>query len=291
MNNFLHGILPAAVTPFDANGKFNPKVFELLLARFYQANVHGVYLCGQTGEAFTQSVEQRKLVTEAAVACSPAGKAVVVHVGTANTADAVELTRHAARAGAHAVSSLPPPGAYSFAEVAAYYRTLAEASDLPLLVYYFPAASEAITTAEQIKELCAIPNVIGLKFTDYDLFKLSVVKDAGAIVFNGYDQVLVAGMLMGASGGIGTFYNLVPHLFMRVYELSRASRWDEARAVQRRINELIEFSLAYPVFPAVKAMLRWSGLDCGECLAPRRNLTEDESSTLRSRFLQFIEDE
>ena len=279
MENF-YGILPAVVTPFDDGGNFMPGAFERLLECLYGAGVHGIYVCGQTGEGLLQPPSQRKAVAECAVRCSPAGKQVIVHVGAARTSDAVDLARHAAHIGAHAISSLPPAGGYSFTELKSYYTELAAASDLPLLVYYFPQVSTAIQTADQILELCAIPSVIGLKFTDFDLFRLATVKQHGAIVFSGRDEVLVPGLLMGADGGIGSFYNLVPELFLQVYTRARAGDWEGARSVQLRINELIRISLRFPVYAAIKAMLEWSGTDCGRVLPPRRSLTAAEKAEL-----------
>jgi len=194
----LSGIMPAVVTPFDESGAFAPGAFEKLLARLYGAGVDGLYVCGQTGEGLLQSVASRQQAAEAAVRLSPKGKTIIVHVGAHTTDDAVTLARHAAKAGAHAVSSLPPAGAYSFDEIRAYYRTLAAASELPLLVYYFPSVAPALRSTEQMLELCALPNVIGLKFTDSDMFRLWSLKRAGAVVFNGSDEMLVAGLIMGA---------------------------------------------------------------------------------------------
>ena len=77
---------------------------------------------------------------------------------------------------------------------------------------------------------------------------------------------------MGANGGIGTFYNLLPELFVEIYEAATAGRWDDARAAQQRVNALIRITLQFPLFPAVKQMLAWSGLDCGACLPPRGRL-------------------
>ena len=143
-----------------------------------------------------------------------------------------------------------------------------------------PAIAPAIISTSQILELCALPNVVGLKFTDHDLHRLSLIRKSGAVVFNGYDEVLAAGLLMGACGGIGTFYNLVPELFVEVQTLAGAARWEEARATQARINELIELTVRYPCFPAVKTILRWNGVDCGRCLEPRRSLTAEEEQGL-----------
>jgi N-acetylneuraminate lyase len=280
MTNF-EGILPAVVTPFDRDGDFSPKTFERLLGRLYAAGVDGVYVCGQTGEGMLQPVERRKRVAEVALGASPAGKLVIVNTGANNTADALELSRHAARAGAHAVSSLPPVGGYSFAEIRGYYEALAAAVDVPVLGYYFPEICPNLVGAGPLLDLLSIPNLAGFKFTDFDTYTLSVVKESGAIMFNGRDEVLAAGLLMGADGGIGSFYNLVPELFVELWRLARANQWLEARAVQKSINELITLVLRFPLLPAIKAMLGWTGLDCGPCLAPRGALTREQEATLR----------
>ena len=138
MTTDFHGILPAVVTPLNDEGAFCQGTFEALLEALYATGIHGLYVCGQTGEGMMQPVAQRKRVVEAAARCSPPGKQVIVHVGASATAEAIDLARHAAGIGATAVSSLPPVGSYSFAEIRTYYEAVAAASDLPLLVYYFP---------------------------------------------------------------------------------------------------------------------------------------------------------
>jgi N-acetylneuraminate lyase len=277
-----YGIMPAIVTPVDERERFRPKEFAKLTERLYAAGVYGLYVCGQTGEGPQQSVEQRKEVADAAVRLSPRGKTVIIHVGAHSTADALELSRHASQVGAHAISSLPPAGNYSFAEIREYYRVLAAESDVPLLIYYFPSLAPAIKTTDQVLELCGLPNVAGIKFTDSDFFRLWAIRRRGSIVFNGSDEMLVAGLIMGANGGIGSIYNLVPERFVALYEHTIAGRWEEARRLQNDINELIEVILRYPVHASVKAILGWSGIECGKPIAPRRALTEVEGQELQA---------
>ena len=280
----LQGILPAAVTPFDAHERFASATFEALLESLYAAGVDGVYVCGGTGEGLLQTVEQRKLVAEAAVRNSPTGKTVIVHVGSHRTADAVELARHAGRIGASAVSALPPPGNYGFAETRAYYEAIAAAASAPLLVYFFPGSYPGVHTLDQVLDLCTIPNVAGLKYTDFDLYRMRLLKQSGAVVFNGYDEVLAPGLLMGADGGIGTFYNVVPEMFVELYHRARRGDWEGARAAQDSINAIIRIALQFPCFPAVKQMLRWRGIECGECIRPRGGLTPPQAVELRRQL-------
>ena len=288
----IQGILPAAVTPLDRDGRFAPAVFERLLERFYGAGVHGVYVCGTTGEGMLQLRGQRQTIVEAAVASTPRGRHVVVHVGAASLDEALALSSHAAKAGAHAISSLPPlSGQFGFSEVLRYYEALARASDLPLLVYYFPDISQSIASAEQLETLCDLPNVCGVKFTDFDLYRMSVLTRPQRCIFNGRDEVLAAGLLMGADGGIGTFYNLVPELFVQIYTAAADRRWEDARLAQQRANALIRITLGYPLFPAVKQILAWSGLDCGTCLPPRGPLTLEQQRRLQENLAEagFVE--
>jgi len=280
----LRGILPAIVTPIDEHERFQPDAFEQLVARLYGAGVHGLYVCGQTGEGMQLSTPQRKAAAEAAVRLSSPGKIVIVHAGAYTTSEAVELAQHAAAIGAHAVSALPPAGHYSFSEIHEYYRLIAEASEAPLLIYYFPSFSTAIQTIEELETLCRIPNVAGLKFTSADLFRLWAVRQTGATVFNGFDEMLAAGLLMGASGGIGSTYNLLPEHYVRLYGHAQEGRWDEARKQQDLINEFIRVILRFGVNPSLKAILAWTKIDCGKCIAPRRVLTPIEEADLHSQI-------
>ena len=120
----------------------------------------------------------------------------------------------------------------------------------------------------------------GVKFTDFDLFRMSLLRRPERCIFNGRDEVVVSGLLLGADGGIGTFYNLVPELFVQIYTAAVAGRWEEARLAQLRVNVLIRIAMRFPLFPAVKQILAWSGLDCGTCLPPRGPLTLDQQRSL-----------
>ena len=173
------GIFPAVVTPFDSEGRLATASFERLIQRLDGHGVHGVYVCGSTGEGMLQTVAQRKRIAEVAVKCLPADKAVLVHVGAHRLEDATELASHASQIGARGISSLPPHGDYTFAEILDYYRLLASASDLPLFVYHLPELYPAISRLDQLLELCALKNVIGLKLTAVDSVHRLRTQEAG----------------------------------------------------------------------------------------------------------------
>lgn len=280
MSLVLGGILPALVTPLEDDRTLNITALEKLLARVYEASVDGVYVCGSTGEGMLLPAAIRKKVVEVAVRNSPPNKQVVVHVGAWSFTEATELARHAGSSGAAAISALPPQGA-SFAELLEYYRSLATITSLPFLAYYFPAAGSGPLSLSQLEAICALPGVAGVKFTDYDVYTLSLLTRSGSIVFNGRDEVLCAGLLMGAGGGIGSIYNIKPAWFVELYRYARESRWTEARAVQDRINDLIRILLGFPFMPALKQVMAWEGIECGEALPPRLPLTQQQQVDLK----------
>ena len=204
---------------------------------------------------------------------------MVVHVGAWSVEESHQLARHAERNQAAAISCLRPYGS-SFEEMLELYRGLAQATSLPFFAYHFPDQVGGPLSISQLEQVCALPGVAGLKFTDYDLFTLSLLVREGKVVFHGRDEMLAAGFLMGASGGIGSTYNLVPEWFVELWGHARAGRWAEAREVQDRINDLLRVLLSMPHLPALKRALSWQGFECGAALAPRLPLTADQECSL-----------
>lgn len=283
----LGGILPALITPLHADRTLNTKALEKLLERVYGAGVDGVYLCGSTGEGMLLGEAARRVILEIAMRNSPVGKHVVVHVGAWCFEESHSLARHAESVGASAISALPPAGA-SFAELLEHYRALASATSLPFLAYYFPAAMGGSLTLPQLEQICALPGVVGLKFTDYDLFTLSLLVRAGNVMFNGRDEVLAGGLLLGSSGGIGSIYNIAPDLFVELARHARADRWTEARRIQDRINDLIRVLLRFPFMPALKQAMTWEGIESGPALRPRMALSRDQETDLRESLRPLL---
>jgi N-acetylneuraminate lyase len=276
----LTGVFPALVTPLTDDGTVRIAALEALLERVYSANVDGVYVCGSTGEGTLLPAAERKQIVETAVRISPPGKRVIVHVGAWSLEVAEDLARHAERSGAASVSCIRPSGV-THAEMLEWYRVLAEASELPFLAYYFPANTGSPLDVDQLSEICELPGVAGIKYTDYDLYTMSLLAREGYRIFNGRDEVLAAGLLMGACGGIGSIYNLVPEQFVEIYRLALEGKWKEARAVQDRINDLIRVLVRYPFLPALKTVLTWEGIPCGGVVRPRVGLTAGQELELR----------
>ena len=281
------GVYPAAVSPKDDEGRFSASRFESLIDHLYTSDVHGLYLCGNTGEGYLLPVSARKEATEVAVAASKGKGKVIVHVGAPAEEDAVDLAKHAAEAGADAISSLPPyVQGYSFEEVHTHYTRLAFASGLPLFVYYIPVVTHREFSLAEMDQLLSIEGVAGLKFTNHNLYLMEGIMDGGRDphVFNGHDEVFLAGMAMGAQAGIGTYYNIMPKHFVGIYEAALSGDYETGRQLQRDVNRLIRAAQTVRQNGAVHAILRWQGIECGDPIAPARALDDEEEKKLRGEL-------
>ena len=140
-------------------------------------------------------------------------------------------------------------------------------------------------TAEQMVELCQIPNVRGFKYTAYDMYLLEQILSlsGGTLnVFSGPDQLFAPMLTVGVDGAIGTTYNVLPGHFCRLYRAFQDGDVAQARALQSQANRVIDTFIAHGGLPAVKEMMRMIGFDCGHCRRPFRRLSEDEVAALRA---------
>ena len=226
-------ILPALVTPLLPSGQLDEPSTERLINHLYNSGVGGLYVTGSTGEGIYLDFEIRQRLVEIAVSLSKGRGNVIVHVGAVQAAKTIDLAEHAARAGADAVSSIPPfAGGYSWAEVHAFYSELAQHSPLPVIAYYIPGLTGQQRTVEELASLLKIPNIAGYKFTEYNLYtmqRLLARFSPDQIMYNGPDEMLALGLQFGAHGGIGTTYNFMPELIVQIADLCREGRFDRGR--------------------------------------------------------------
>jgi N-acetylneuraminate lyase len=281
----LSGVFPAVVTAFTPGGEFDARAQAAYISRLLERGVKGFYVCGSSGEMPLLSVAERKRVLECVVDTSAGRAAVIAHIGGSSPRDAYELARHAERAGADAVSAVTPYYfKYGYQEILGYYRSFADVTSLPLVVYNIPALSGVSLSVDQLRGLLALDNVCGMKFTSNDFYALERVRSdyPEKILYNGYDEMLLCGLAMGADGGIGTTYNVIPEKIQRLYALAKASDLAGARAVQREVNTVVEALLKVGVLPGTKAILGMQGTPVGACRTPFPELSEADTALLRA---------
>ena len=287
----LKGVVSALVTPFRADGSVHVAALGALAELQIGQGVHGFYVGGTTGEAPLQSAEERRLVLREFAKAVAGRRGLIAHVGAVSTAETIALGRAAADAGYDAISAIAPYY-YDFSreEVMAHYRALADAVPLPLIVYNFPAKSSRPLSTTDILALLDHPRIVGVKHTSQNFYQLERLKQAapGAIVWNGFDEMFVAGMAMGADGAIGTTYNVMGDLFVAMLDAMRGGDLEAARALQRRANHVIDALIEVGVIPGTKAILKRMGVDCGTSRAPFRPLTAAEEARIDACLAEHL---
>ena len=284
-NILFRGIMPALITPLNDDSTVRTQAVEPLVKWMISQGVDGFYVLGGTGEGGVLAEKERMAMAEAAAqAIKGTGKKLILHVGAADTHSAKRLARHAAQVGADAISSVYPNFfcRYDMDEAADYYQALVDASGLPMLGYC-QALMQGANVLTFVERLMQVPGVIGVKYTFPDYYQLQRIKrlNGGNInVINGPDESLLCGLAMGADGGIGTTYNLMPGWFARLYERFRANDVQGAQELQFKINQVIDVLLFTHLIPAVRVALEEMGFDPGFAAEPAHRFTVQERKEL-----------
>ncbi len=292
MNKF-KGLFAALVTPYTEEKQVDYKQVKRLVRHLLDSGMDGFYVCGSTAEAFLLSMEERKGILEAVTEENNGQGTVIAHVGNIGVGLSAELARHAEKSGADAVSSISP-FYYQFSqdEICAYYDELAGSTGLPMFIYNFPANSGFKLTNELLLKMLENPRIVGVKHTSSDFFQLERFKrlNRDLVVWNGYDEMLLCGLVAGADGGIGSTYNCMPGLYRGLLEAYQGKDLELASDYQRRVNNVIECMVGFGVFQSVKALLDYNGIRCNGCRSPFKALAGEEVEKLLEVYRANIQD-
>ena len=277
------GVMPALVSPLDANEKINIPVLNQLLTDLLAKGADGFYLCGATGEGIAVDPEQRMVLAEEAIKTVDGRKPCIVQVASGNFEDAIRLAKHAEKVGAAAISATPPLFfSYDKDDVYNYYKKLADAVSIPMMIYYNPAAGFHIN-ADIAAKMFEIDNVTAIKWTSSDYYQMMRLRDLtkGEMnIINGPDEMLLMGLSAGADGGIGTTYNFMFDIIRGIYDNFMKGDLETAREYQTRAIRIISVLLSYKIIPAAKAVLEAQGYAVGNATFPMKRYSDAEKATI-----------
>ena len=281
MTTKLQGIFPALLTPFTADNKIDEGALRRAVERNIEQGVSGFYVCGSTGEAFLLTAEERKRILEIVADQTKERVSIIAHIGAIATDLTLDLGRHAVSVkGVTALSSIPP-FYYGFTrnEIIKYYSDIAEELTFPLIPYNFPKLSGVTLTPEIVAELRKNKNIVGIKFTSQNFYDLERIKtsDTGLTVFNGFDEMFLAGLSMGADGAIGSTFNFMADKFIAIKKEFAVNNIAKAHELQTEANTVIQILLTADDFMAAeKYAMDIIGISYGVPRRPFMPLTADE---------------
>ena len=276
------GIMPAIVTPLNYDETINTGALAKLMSYLISKGADGFYVGGATGEGIALKTENRFVLAESAVKAS-AGKPCIIQIAASDFSDAIELAKQAERVGASAISATPPMFfSYDADDVYNYYKALANAVHIPLMIYYNPAAGFNMNASFAARAF-EVDNITAIKWTSsnyYEMMRLKDLTNGEMNIINGPDEMLLMGLAAGADGGIGTTYNILMDSIRSIYDNFVSGDIDAARAAQYRTNRIIGVLMNTKLIPATKVMLESMGFDVGNATFPMKRYTEEEKSKI-----------
>ena len=287
------GVIPAFYACYGQDGSISAEGVKALTRHLIAKGVKGVYVGGSSGECIYQHPDERKAVLEAVMSEARGKITVIAHVACNNTADSVELAAHAEACGVDAIAAIPPIyfhlPEYAIAD---YWNAMsAAAPHTEFVIYNIPQLAGTALTMSLLRTMLQNPNVVAVKNSSMPTQDIQMFKDAGIaargengfVVFNGPDEQFVSGLAMGADGGIGGTYAVMPELFLKMYKLVHKGEMDAARALQYQADRIIyKMCEAHGNLYAVQKEIlrRMYGLELGGVSAPLPGLAPADEAVV-----------
>jgi N-acetylneuraminate lyase len=278
------GIIPAFYACYDESGNINGEAIEVFAEHLINKGVKGVYVGGSSGECIYQSVAERKLVLERVMRVARGRITVIAHVAANNTKDSCELAAHAESLGVDAIAAIPPiyfhlPD-YAIID---YWNSISEAApNTDFIIYNIPQLAGVALSPAALKKMLENPRVIGVKNSSMPVIDIQTFKAIGGenfIVFNGPDEQLAGGLAMGAIGGIGGTYGVIPELYIKIKELVDAGDVKGACDLQQIANEIISMLVSCHgnLYAVIKEIIKIrEGINLGSVRSPLPSLIDKD---------------
>jgi 4-hydroxy-tetrahydrodipicolinate synthase len=274
-----HGVFPYLVTPIDPDGNVRTAVLGRLCDDLIKSGVHGLTPLGSTGEFAYLNSKQRSIVVKTTIEAARGRVPVVAGVVSTATADAVAQAKAYQSFGADGILAILE--AYfplGDAQVEAYFRAIADAVDIPVVIYTNPQFQRSDLSLDVIARLSMHPRIGTIKDASTNTGRLlSIMNRCGdAIrVFSASAHIPAAVMLIGGVGWMAGPACIIPRQSVELYNLCKAARWDEAMALQRKLWRINEAFARYNLAACIKAGLSIQGYDVGDPVPPQAALTPD----------------
>ena len=279
-----HGVFPYLVSPINSSGRVLTDVLGRLSGDLITAGVHGLTPLGSTGEFAYLDRAQRTAVVRATIEAAAGRVPVVAGVASTATQDAVEQARAYQKLGASGILAILE--AYfplKDAQVEAYFRAIADAVDIPVVLYTNPQFQRSDLTLDAIARLAEHPRIQYIKDASTNTGRLlSIMNRCGDAlrVFSASAHIPAAVMLIGGVGWMAGPACLIPRQSVRLYDLCRAGRWPEAMALQRELWRINEVFARFNLAACIKAGLQAQGYSVGDPVPPQAALTAEECAVV-----------
>lgn len=276
----IKGIIPAIVTPMNSDETINEQELRNQVNRQIEAGVHGIFPFGTNGEAYILSEDEKVRILEIVVEETKERVPVYAGTGCISTKDTIRLSKKAKEIGADILSIITPSfAAASQEELYQHFKAVAEAVDMPIVLYNIPARTGNAIAPDTVKRLSKIENIIGVKDSsgnfDNILQYIEVTRDREDFkVLSGNDSLILWTLLAGGAGGIAGCANVYPEVMVSIYENFMDDKVEQARVAQDSIRSLRKCFRHGNPNTIVKTAVNLLGHPVGKCRAPFNHVPE-----------------
>ena len=288
----IKGIITAMVTPFDENQKINETAARQLVDKLISQGVHGLFILGTNGEFHVLSddekVEFAKIVIDQAAHRVP----VYVGAGACGTQETIKLAQRMEAVGADALSVISP---YFIAptqqELADHYRKVAEAVNIPIIMYNIPKNTGINIEPETVKSLIGVKNIAGIKDSSGNMENMQGYIDAGKgsdfVVLVGSDSKILPALKIGAAGAIAGTSNIIAELDVSIYENYLKGNLEAAEQAQKDIDVLRGVLKLGTVPSVMKRAVTLLGINVGDARCPVSKLPAEADEQIKAALAYY----
>jgi dihydrodipicolinate synthase/N-acetylneuraminate lyase len=282
------GVYPAVTTKFTENDKLDIAAFRLNIAAQVKAGVSGVILGGTLGEASSLTNDENLTLLDTAIEETNSAVAVIVNIAEQTTSSAVELAKNLEARGANGLMLLPPMRyAADSREALVYFKAVANATALPIMIYNNPVDYKIPVTIEMFEELVELPNIEAVKESSRDITYMTRLRIAFGDrlqILSGVDNLALESLMMGADGWVAGLVCAFPAETVAIFKLVKAGRHQEALEIYKWFIPVLELDVHPKLVQYIKLAESMTGLGTEHVRAPRLALEGEE----RERVTKII---
>ena len=291
----IHGLIAAPFTPMHPDRSINVDPIPAYASKLKKEGLSGAFICGTTGEGMLLTEKEREQIAEEWVKHQTPNFKIIVHVGTTSVKQSMQLAQHAQQIGAYAISTMGPiflKPVTTEALVEFCVDVAKIAADLPFYYYHIPSLSGVDLPMKEFLRIAAkrIPNLAGLKFTHNDFMEMQQCLDLENgrwNILHGFDEMLLAGLVFGATGAVGSTYNYMAPLYQNLIK-----DFEDGNLIKARKRQLLSVAIVETLVKfggsliAGKGIMKLIGLDCGPCRRPLTSLSDESMNQMREELVQ-----
>jgi 4-hydroxy-tetrahydrodipicolinate synthase len=285
-------MIAAMPTPFFEDERINFGAYKDLIDYLAENGIHCLLAGGSTGEYHVMTLDERKSIIKAACEYAAGRVPVIAGTGRYTAKDTIELTNFAASCGASAGLVLPPYYQTTSRDgIVAFFREIAEQSDIGIVVYNYPSATAVALDPELCRDLALLDGVVAIKDTDDGMHTCETVALTQGIegfsVVNGFEYLLIPTIAIGCAGAMGITHNVVPREMVRIYDLMMENNYQEAAKINQSLYWLNKYMECEPYPGPIKAALEMIGIQAGPVRKPLVQTSEGLKEKIRAELAKL----